>query len=422
MALSVIFLIALALRLVVAFLYSRLGEDFWFTTDFQYDLIASNIAAGKGYYIDGDYLEGLGRAFTGREKIYSFRSPLYPYTLAAVYKTFGRDPLAVGIFQALISSLTVLLLFWIGRKFFDEKVGLGAAFVAAIYPYSIYHDVRVFDTFLFELLLGLLILGILRLTESPTPLNGMLTGLLMGLAIHCRSSFATFTAFLFLPFLISYRFRLRQIVRMALPLILAEVLVLSPWLLRNYLIHGKFTLSTYGGWNFLLGNNELTRREILDGGEIDQALSRSLRDSSITLANLTEPEMDRWFYRKGIEFIKSHPGDFLELLWLKTLNLWSIRLNPPTDPPWKGLIYSLSYGTVLFLSLPGIAISLKKWRNFFLLYLLFIYFTVSYVPFITLSRYRKPLDPYLAMFGIYGLIHLYQKISWRRSYAKVYPT
>jgi 4-amino-4-deoxy-L-arabinose transferase-like glycosyltransferase len=407
-----IFLIALTFRVLFVFFYNRMGEDFWLGADLQYDRIASNIASGRGYYMDGN-LEGLDQSLHGKEKFYSFRSPLYPYILAGLYTIFGRSVITVGICQALVSSLTVLLLFFIGRKLFDERVGLGTALIAAVYPYGVYHDIRVFDNFLFEFILGLLILSILRLGENPTTLNSILIGLLMGLAILCRSAFVTFTAFFFLPFLISYRFSLKKVLRIAMVIVFVECIVLSPWLLRNYLLHNRIVLSTYGGWNFLLGNNELTFQEVQNRREGDLALSRYLKNSSVTLTHLTESEMDQWFFHKGIEFIKNNPDTFLKLICLKIVNFWNVRLIPASSP-WKELIYSLSYGTILFLSLPGIVLSLKQWRKFFLIYLLLLYFTVSYIPFAVVSRYRKPVDPYLIMFGIYGVIYLYEKLQQHR--------
>jgi len=200
-----IFLFGMTLRLATAFYYVNLGEGFWHTADVQYDLIASSIASGKGYYVDGNNFEGLDKTFTGKEKIYSFRSPLYPYLLAGLYKTFGRTPLMVGTFQALMSSLTVLLVFLIARKLFNVQVALGAALVAAVYPYSVVHDIRIFDTSLFEFILGWLVLSIMRLSEKPNTLNCMITGSLLGLGVLCRMAFVTFSIFLFIPFFIAYK-------------------------------------------------------------------------------------------------------------------------------------------------------------------------------------------------------------------------
>ena len=134
-----------------------------------------------------------------------------------------------------------------------------------------------------------------------------------------------------------------------------------------------------------------------------------LRHSSTTLTHLTEPKIDRWFYRRGFEFIRNNPTTFLQLLWIKAVNLWNVRLTPASTSPRREFIYTVSYGTILVLSLPGLLWSFRDWRRFAILYLLFVFFTIAYVPFLTFTRYRKPLDPYLAMFALSTLFCLYEK-------------
>lgn len=401
-----IFVLALLLRLGLVLVR---GEEFLLSADPQYDTIASRIVAGEGYFVGEDHLEGLGKRFTGKDKMYSHRAPLYPYTLAALYQLFGAGPVVAGVFQALLSSATALLFFFIGRRLFNEQIGLAVALVAALYPYSLIHDVRIIDTALFEFLLALVVLSMLRLRERPSLTNSVLTGLVVGLTIHCRSSFILFIPCLFVPYFFAYRFGVGRVLSLAIPIVLTIAIVLSPWLVRNYLIHDRLLLSTYGGWNFFLGNSEVTLQAVRERGEVDGVMADHLRHSSITLAHLTEPEIDRWFYRRGFEFIKNNPATFLELLWVKAVNLWNVRLTPASPSPWREFIYTFSYGTILVLSIPGLIWSFRNWRRFAILYLLFVFFTVAYVPFLTFTRYRKPLDPYLAMFALYTLFCLYEK-------------
>ena len=411
LVLLVIFVIALLPRLGLVVV---LGEEFLLTADPQYDAIASRIVAGEGYFVGEDHLEGLGKRFTGKDKMYSHRAPLYPYTLVVLYTLFGVSPLVAGVFQALLGSVTAILFFFIGRRFFNERIGLAVAFVAALYPYSIIHDVRIIDTALFEFLLALVVLSMLRLRERPSFTNSVLTGFVVGLAIHCRPSFVLFIPFLFVPYLFAYRFGVARVLRVAIPIVLTIGIVLSPWLVRNYLIHDRLLLSTYGGWAFIIGNSEVTLQAVRERGEVDGLMADHLRRSSITLEHLTEAEIDRWFYTTGFEFIRNNPATSLQLLWIKAINLWNVRLSPPSSSPWREIIYTVSYGTILVLSMPGLVLSVRNWRQFIVLYLLFVFFTVAYVPFLTFTRYRKPLDPYLAMFACYALLCLYEKFRLRK--------
>lgn len=412
-ALLGIFLVALTLRLIFVFYYETRQESYWGSADLQYDQIATHIATGKGYYA-GDYFEGLGQFYFGKEKLYSIRSPLYPYLLAALYILFGRSVLGIGIFQALMSSLIIFSYFYIGRRVFGNKIGLVAALAVALYPYSIFHDIRVFDTVLFEFFLGLLIVSILRLVEKPTWKNGVVSGVLMGLAANSRLFFFTFSTFFFLFLLLQFRGEFKKSVKLFLIVFLSQILVLAPWIVRNYSIHHTFLLSIDGGWNFFLGNNRLTMEQMQNRREMDETVKELRKELPKNLMRLKEAEIDQLFYKKGLEFIKNHPAEFFKLLWIKTLGLWGFYLNPSGNNFWKNLIYSLSYGSILFLSIPGILLSFKEREKYYFFYFLFFYFTISYIPFITLSRYRKPLDPYLIMFGLYGVIHFYQKFSGQK--------
>jgi 4-amino-4-deoxy-L-arabinose transferase-like glycosyltransferase len=383
------------------------------SADRQYHEIASRIVAGEGFFVGEDHFELLGERLTGTDKAYSHRPPLYPYALATLYALFGIAPMVAGAFQALLSSATAVLYFFIGRRVFDERIGFATSLVAALYPYSIGHDVRIVDTATFEFLLAVVVLSMLRLGERPGLGNSILTGLAVGLGILTRPAFLLFLPLLFAPYLLTYRLGPRRIFRLSIPILLAVAVVLSTWLVRNYSIHQRVLLSTYGGWNFLLGNSEVTLEAVRKRSEVDALLAAHLADSSVTLAHLTEAEIDRWLYRQGFDFIRNNPSAFLELLWLKTVNLWNLRLSPPSSSPLRELIYAISYGPILLLSIPGIILSLRSWRRFVVLYLPFVFVTLAYVPFLTFSRYRKPVDMYLVMFASYALMYLYEKFRPR---------
>src|SRR5262245_8045191 len=73
-------------------------------------------------------------------------SPLYPYTLAAVYRIFGENLTAPRVLQALLGSLTCAGLFLLGRRLFGRAAGAVAGTMLAVYGPAIYYDGQINKT------------------------------------------------------------------------------------------------------------------------------------------------------------------------------------------------------------------------------------------------------------------------------------
>lgn len=59
------------------------------------------------------------------------REPLYIYLLAASVGIWGRSPGALRLVSALIGTLTVPAIYWLGRELFDRRIAIVAALLAA---------------------------------------------------------------------------------------------------------------------------------------------------------------------------------------------------------------------------------------------------------------------------------------------------
>ena len=410
----------LLFMLAIAFLI-RIGIAFFIIDnskpvgDIQYDMYALNIADGKGFRID-NLLSVKGNETPGSfglDTLFSFKPPLYPLFLAAIYTAWSRNFLAVGLIQAFLGSLTCLIIFQIGKMIFDEKIGLISALILGLYPYHILQGTRVADTTLFVFLTTLSILYFYKVTEKPTIRNMIITGVIFGLAILCRPNILTFIPFVVIWLWISFFPNKTLSLKIIAVIFAFIVLTVLPWTIRNYLVHGQFVLvGTNGGYTFWQANNQFTEKYIKMRSDLDPiAFNEDINWREKGLHELSEVEQDKWFYREGMRFIYNHPFDFIRLSGLKFLSLWSWYLYPSSESKLKNAIYTLTYGPLLVLAIAGIMLTYNRWKQTSLLLFLFLSFTILYMVFYGKTIYRSPLDPFLFIFSAYTLREMWTKIK-----------
>src|SRR5262245_24501703 len=59
-------------------------------------------------------------------------APLYPYFVGLVYAVFGHSLMALAVVQAVLGAVNVVVIFAIGTRLFDRRVGIVAGAIAAI--------------------------------------------------------------------------------------------------------------------------------------------------------------------------------------------------------------------------------------------------------------------------------------------------
>lgn len=66
-----------------------------------------------------------------------FRSPLYTYLVIPFVAFFDLAPIAVRLPSAIGGTLSIILIFFIGKKLFNDKVGLASAFFLSVSPWGV---------------------------------------------------------------------------------------------------------------------------------------------------------------------------------------------------------------------------------------------------------------------------------------------
>jgi 4-amino-4-deoxy-L-arabinose transferase-like glycosyltransferase len=120
----VIFLVALASRLI----------HVWHIYDSPFFTVLMGDA--RGY---DDWARQIARGdWIGRDVFY--QAPLYPYFLGSVYAVAGRDLMLVRVCQAVIGSLSCVLLGLAGNRLFSARTGLIAGLILACYAPAVFFD------------------------------------------------------------------------------------------------------------------------------------------------------------------------------------------------------------------------------------------------------------------------------------------
>ncbi|HEY3475794.1 MAG TPA: hypothetical protein VGK56_14380, partial [Anaerolineales bacterium] len=422
-----IFIVALILRLIPVILARGLGiglDDM-----FQYDMLARSLATGNGFrwyaqedlnqlaaFVDFD-LTSVEEYDPVRGIPTSFRAPLYPTFLAIVYFLNGID--GSRFFAARLAQVVFLgaplapLTYWVAQRLFplssfkQEERGDGpdraarlAAWIVACYPMLLIYPLGLGTENPFFVLLLTSFLFLLRSIKEPSALNLLLSGLFLALTTLTRS--------VILPFALAALCLLLYIHRkQAILAVLFFLLVISPWIIRNSLLHQKLTgIETSMGYNLYLGYHPQGNGSFVFGPSLD------------LLTILDDAERDRIGTEKAIEFIRAQPERFIPLAANRLGFFFGLEKRVLMYFYGNNLLGYIPLSLLLMISaillLPFVVISVSaafglvylRWKpEHILLMLLFVGYILPHVFILSEDRFHLALVPYIAILAAQVWVH-----------------
>jgi 4-amino-4-deoxy-L-arabinose transferase-like glycosyltransferase len=371
-ALCWLFLVAVAVRL----LYVSAGLEVPAQDTPDYDEIANNLLSGAGFVSHENWFGHPMR---------SWRAPLYPLFLAAVYGIFGHSHLAVQIVQAILGAATAVLVCLLAMRLRSEIAPL-AGWAAAIYPPLVATASEVMTESLFTLLLVAAVLTTLEARGRNDQRWALAAGVLVGLAGLVRPvGLLTAPAVLAVA---AWEERAEMAVRprrwapFAAAFSLGVAAALLPWTARNALVHGAFVpVSTHGGFIVARSNADLPDWRQEKGWQIDQRVFETVP---------SEVERDRRWLRQGLRWIAAHPVDYARLVAERFLRLW--------------YVFEPGYNIGFALLLPWVAAGLYRWATAPGFRYLGALCALSVAVFCLIlygsTRFRLPLEPFFLIYGV----------------------
>ena len=216
----------------------------------------------------------------------------------------GPQYFMLRLFTIILSALTSVNIYRIGRENFSTSVGAIAGYSSIFSLTFIFHSWTFYPTTLVTCLFSFCIVHFFRVIRSPNWMDGFLTAFFLGLSILTRTEMI-----ICLPILLFWFFLLRGVNRETLKtaclLFTGVLLIVACWTIRNYAVCKKTVIiSSNGPVNFFIGNNPLQRGSYLP------PLASGREKKSYLLS--------------GIIYDLKHPGWFVEFYKKKLKICWSV--------------------------------------------------------------------------------------------------
>ncbi len=343
----------------------------------------------------------------------SLRPPFYPWFVAQLYEVFGTgNEAAVRAAQALLSLITVVVVYRLGALLYCDRIGVVAAAMTCFYPSLLGFNNLILSETLFTLLL---VSSTWILAEAHQKQSiGLLVvgGIALGVASLTRSIMLLSVPFLTAFVLATWNGRLHKRLLAAAALAAAVVVIITPWAIRNTRIQQTFTLvDVMGGRNAMMGNYEYTPLErswaTVSTVTGERSWDAVLRRKRPEVVGMTQGQLDRAAMRYGIHFALSNPALTAKRDVVRFFNFWQLErtlLAGAHQQLWgpvpKAGILSLaiiicgSYAAVMFLGIMGMAVMPPANRSFFWLLILSILIPcLIHTVIFAHSRYHLPLMP-----------------------------
>lgn len=345
------------------------------------------------------------------------RPPLYPLFLAAVYRLFGHNAVAVVWVQFALGLATLVPAYRLGERLFGERAALAGVWIGVCYPLRIFFEAEMLDPALFTFFFLYATWHLWRAVEEDAPLRMVLAGLLYGAAALTRPNILLALPFTAVGVALASRGGWRRLPVLGVAGALGVGLAITPAAIHNWHAEGSFIpVATNGGVNLFLGNERgatgLT--PVPPGLRWEQTMIRPLRAGQFSLS-----EQDRWWYARAVEEIRAAPGRWLGLLGTKT----ALFLNAAESSNNKALEhftaisfpvrhYRWWFGGLVCFALVGLVARPGGPALFFTSVI--GGFGVSVVLFFVSERYRLPIVPLLAPAAAAGVGEVLHAVSARR--------
>ncbi|HZV69710.1 MAG TPA: glycosyltransferase family 39 protein [Saprospiraceae bacterium] len=332
------------------------------------------------------------------------QEPLYTYILAASFSIFGYDYEWIYFWQFLLGALTNVLVFYIGKRYFNALTGLLAAVFVMFMGSILVYEMVILRTTMTNFFTVLLLYLFLALLEKPSWKRQLAFGAASGITLMGQSYFILFLLPALGWFAWMHWKNKKEVAINIAAFIGAMLLVMSPLFYRNLKVGAPVNaLASHGAMAYIPVNTKY---------------AAPMESFSIYVPSLVKIRHDSEgkMIPAVIECLKTFNGigDFMKIYIQKINGMFMWYEMPNNMSYYMYCTYApilcqlpVKYYFIAPLGLVGLFMGCWRLRKRFVPFILMT--VVSMVPLMVagnLARYRTPLEILMALAAAYLLIEL----------------
>ena len=390
------------LRLIVVYFYRDI--DLQSVNVNEWNILLENLIKYKSYSL---YI------FENQPIPSVFMPPIYPFFLYLIKVTTSFEEVnllyAIIFIQIILSTYSVYLFYQLNQNFFSNKLSLINSVVFSIIPLNVFYCGQISSVNL-QIIFSLLFLKFLLLIiNEQTKKNIFIFSIVSGLLILTRGEFL-----LIFTFIISFIFLKKKIKLVNLiKIMIVIILIISPYVIRNYIHFNQFFIVKSLGYNLWKGNNQLSSVEGYENLERIEFASLKGKLNNLQKNKYYEVSRDNIFLDEAIYNLTKNSSRYFKLFLKKIFSYYFIDINS-NYPNYFNFFHIFPITLLSVLSFPGLFVFYKtnKFENKCIGLYLFSNLIVFSVFFI-LARYKLVILPIQIILAAYFIIYVLKK--WART-------
>ena len=348
--------------------------------------------------------------------------PIFPVIIAILFYFFGNHYFVIYFFNAVLSAGLTIIAFYLGKTVCDDKVGLYASIWTMVY--GLYYKWIPFllkETFVF-FVFALIIYLLFSETKEKITFRFVLLIIIYTIFIHADERYLFYLPFFSIFIFVLNRHRFKTAALKGGLFLLAVILLMIPWTVRNYVVRHEIMILTSRVHRTDIIKNKVSKNRLKEETETSRHYLTNAQIDSIAAGLKT-------YGRHPLEVERIKQGiiprkySIWERWYYEFIEFWTpVRLVPGYSGNGFRLKYrSLRHNLVTFFSLGVIlpffiigiyrTVKLKNLFGMILLGIISLHTFLHVFLLWSVYRYRVPIDLFVIVLAAFGFEYFLQRMK-----------